>query len=84
MAMFIAELNSGVNPPFGSPGRKVMNADKNDESTIFKQLLKISACNVGTMVQTSKIDNSIQEIKRMKREIMGISYRWPGSGDINK
>lgn len=37
------------------------------------------------MAQTGKVDNSIQEIKIMKIEIMGISeMRWSGSEDIDK
>lgn len=37
------------------------------------------------MAQAGKIDNAIQEMKRMKIEIMSISeMRWPGSWDIEK
>uniref|UniRef100_A0A2S2R952 Craniofacial development protein 2 n=1 Tax=Sipha flava TaxID=143950 RepID=A0A2S2R952_9HEMI len=83
--MLIAKLNSGVSPPFGSPGRTVMSADKNDESTSFKQPLKIGTWNVRTMAQASKIDNSIHEMKRMKIEILGINeMRWLESGDMEK
>jgi len=59
MAMLIAKLNSGVYPAFGSPGRTVMSADKNDASTGFKQPLKIDTWNIRTMAQAGKIDNAI-------------------------
>lgn len=37
------------------------------------------------MAKTGEIYNAIQEMKRMKIEIMDISeMRWPGSGDIEK
>lgn len=71
--MLTAKLNSGVSPSFGSPGRTVMGANKNDESTSFKQPLKIGTWNIRTMAQAGKIDNAIQEMKRMKIEIMGVS-----------
>jgi len=73
MAMLKAKLNSGVSPPFGSPGRTVMSVDKNDELTSYKQPLKICTWNVRKMSQAGKIDNAIKEMKRMKIEIMGIS-----------
>lgn len=85
MAMFTAKLNSGVSPLFGSSGRSVMSADKNDESTSFKQPSKVDTWNVRTMAQAGKIDNAIQKMKKIKIEIMGISnMKWPRSGDIEK
>uniref|UniRef100_A0A8D8SH15 Craniofacial development protein 2 n=1 Tax=Cacopsylla melanoneura TaxID=428564 RepID=A0A8D8SH15_9HEMI len=83
MAMLSTKSNSGVSsPPVGSPGRTVMSQPRG-ERLKCRSKLKICTWNVKTMSKEGKIENAIQEMKRMHIEIMGISeMRWPNSGEM--
>ena len=50
-----------------------------------KENFKIATWNVRTMHQEGKLDNIIQEMKRMEIKILGIAeLRWNNSGLIKK
>lgn len=77
MATIIRTKLSGSSPSFGWPGGNVLKCGIRSKTTSFR----IGTWNVKTMAQPGKIENTIQEMKRMNTEIMGISeMRWPGEG----
>lgn len=48
---------------------------------IIKNQLRIATWNVRSLYAAGKLDNMIQEARRLKMNILGISeLRWPGSG----
>lgn len=82
MAMLSTKLNSGVSPPIGSPGGTVLSGSK-DIKLKYRAKIKICTWNVKTMAKAGKIQNAIQEMKRMNIGIMGVSeMRWPNSGEM--
>ena len=49
------------------------------------QLLNIGTCNVRTLFQPEKLNNLIQELNKLKIDIMGIAEtRWTDTGKIVK
>lgn len=66
MALLTVKLNFRVSPLFGPPEETVISKDKKDESTNFKQSLKICTWNVRTIAEIDNIDKAIQEMKKMK------------------
>uniref|UniRef100_A0A8D8SXR8 Craniofacial development protein 2 n=1 Tax=Cacopsylla melanoneura TaxID=428564 RepID=A0A8D8SXR8_9HEMI len=79
MAMFTLNSSSGVSSPIGSPGGASMNSDVTIKVP-FKQRTKIGIWNVRTMAQPGKIQNAIQEMRRIDLKILGISeMRWTGA-----
>uniref|UniRef100_A0A8D9ASD9 Craniofacial development protein 2 n=1 Tax=Cacopsylla melanoneura TaxID=428564 RepID=A0A8D9ASD9_9HEMI len=79
MAMLTTKFNSGVSSSIGSPGGTVSSMEMNK---IRRQTnIKIGTWNVRTLNQDGKTHNAIQEMTRMKIDILGISeMRWLGSG----
>lgn len=82
MAMLAAKSTSGVSPSIGSPGGTVTSTDI--KRLQEQEKIRIGTWNVTTMSQAGKVNNAIQEMTRMKIDVMGVSeMRWPGSGSIN-
>ncbi|GJQ81433.1 hypothetical protein Trydic_g14590 [Trypoxylus dichotomus] len=78
--MFKAYLLSGVSSfPIGSPGGTVLN---NDDTEKINAGLNIKICtrNVRTLAQSGKVHDAVEEMGRLKMNILEISeMRWPGS-----
>jgi len=72
------KLNSGVNPPFGSPGGTVLNSfvKRNTE-------MKIATWNVRSMYEMIETEQIIHEMERLRMDILGVSeMRWRGNGKL--
>uniref|UniRef100_A0A8D9EQ38 Craniofacial development protein 2 n=1 Tax=Cacopsylla melanoneura TaxID=428564 RepID=A0A8D9EQ38_9HEMI len=82
MAMLAAKLISGISPSIGSPGGAVTSTkvDRLHE----QENIRIGTWNVTTLNQAGKVHNAIQEMTRMKIDILGLcEMRWLGTGSIN-
>lgn len=77
MATFRTKLSGVLSSPIGSPGGTVMN------KTMKTNKLRIGTWNVKSMYEPGKMHNVIQEMQRLKMNILGISEtRWAGQGQI--
>ena len=70
-----------------SPGRedyvRQVSPDRHPATVRNREKLKIGTWNVQTMLQTGKLENVKQEMKRMKINILGLAeMRWKGAGHI--
>ena len=76
MSTFDTKLNSGVSPPFGSPGgRAVLNA-----VVRRNKMKKLGTWNVRSLYTFGKVDCVLKEMDRMKLDILGVSeMRWIGN-----
>jgi len=76
MMLFNTKLNSGVSPPFGSPGGTVLNnfVKRNTE-------MKIATWNVRSMYEMVETERVVREMERLRIDILGVSeMRWKGNG----
>uniref|UniRef100_A0A8D8PQH9 Craniofacial development protein 2 n=1 Tax=Cacopsylla melanoneura TaxID=428564 RepID=A0A8D8PQH9_9HEMI len=84
MMAIVRAKYSGSSPSVGSPGGTVLT--HGNESWYKKKSLeaiRFETWNVKTMARAGKLQNTIQEMKRLKVQVMGISeMRWPGSGAV--
>lgn len=76
---------SGYSPSFGSPGGNVLIDSKKGWYRKEKlETMLFGTWNVRTLAQPGKLQNTIQEMKRLKLQILGISeMRWPSAGVNN-
>uniref|UniRef100_A0A8D8W5N2 Craniofacial development protein 2 n=2 Tax=Cacopsylla melanoneura TaxID=428564 RepID=A0A8D8W5N2_9HEMI len=82
MAEIRTKYSGDISPPIGSPGRTVLS-NSNKQKLRYKKETRICTWNVKTMAKEGKIYNAIQEMERMKIDIMGIAeMRWPASGEM--
>uniref|UniRef100_A0A8D8VC16 Craniofacial development protein 2 n=1 Tax=Cacopsylla melanoneura TaxID=428564 RepID=A0A8D8VC16_9HEMI len=82
MAITNTKYNSGLIPSIGCPGGNVLvGSDKRWYNKSNINSIRIGTWNVRTMAAPGKIENTIEELKRLKIQIMGISeMRWCGAG----
>ena len=60
-----------------------VSPDRHPATVRNRHQLKIATWNVQTMLQKGKLQNVIQEMKRMNINILGLSeMRWKGAGCI--
>uniref|UniRef100_A0A8D8T3N0 Craniofacial development protein 2 n=1 Tax=Cacopsylla melanoneura TaxID=428564 RepID=A0A8D8T3N0_9HEMI len=82
MIAMINAKQSGFIPSLGSPGGKVLthgNKKWYDKKTL--ETVRFGTWNVRTMAQAGQLENTIQEMERLKIQVLGVSeMRWPGSG----
>ena len=75
--------DSTLNPSFGRDSHVQQVTPGRHPATARTQQLKLACWNVRTLYQKGKLDNVVQEMDRMKINILGIAEtRWQGTNSI--
>ena len=75
--------DSTLNPSFGRDSHVQQVTPGRHPATARTQKLKLACWNVRTLYQKGKLDNLVQEMDRMKINILGIAEtRWQGTNSI--